>query len=134
MIHVRKSDITLGCGFLFVLLGAALIREILFFFFWPAELQNPYNYPASRWLLSSGAVVWLTGIALIVLGSARARQVLIIASIGIGGGAVLALPFFMKRADSRDALSWVATAVAGAVIAAITCMVRDICTSRPRSP
>jgi hypothetical protein len=115
----KRSGIFLACGFLLILLGSIPLNGYAIFLLWPDEFHQVASLGLiMHLLLLIGLVMWSIGIALVVLGAKKARRVLMMGLVGIGGGCLMALPSLFKGGDHKAALGFVVTTALGMICAA----------------
>ena len=124
-----KEGILLGCGFLFVLLGAIPLNGYFLFHLSPSDF-HPNTFIGTIPYLLIALIPWLMGIALITLGSDRALLVWIIGLVGLGGGLLLSSPSFITAEDPTASLCWFAIAAFGVIFAGATRTIINVCKKR----
>jgi hypothetical protein len=125
MINVKKSGIFLGCGFLLVLLGSMAMNGYFGFLLWPAEYHHDAFIGTVPHLLI-GLIPWLIGIVLITIGAKKAWHILMIGSVGIGGGILINLLSFLNATDYEGVLGFLAIFALGTIFAAAARMILSI--------
>ncbi len=120
VISNNRSGVFLVCGFLLVLLGSARLNGYVGFLLWPSEFHHD-TFIGSIAHLLLGAVPWLLGIALVVLGSNKARHILALGSISLGLGCFIALPSIIHATDYWGLAGWLTLVTVGVIFAASVC-------------
>ncbi len=121
MIDNTKSGIFLGCGFLLILLGSIPLGQYPLLILWPAEFYHDPSTGAVPYLylwLSMGVILWLIGTVLTTLGTEKAWLVLMIGVVGIGGGCVISMPWFISSKDPKFVVGILAACASGVIFTA----------------